>query len=129
MIRRCGVLMAGAALLGATVGFGLPPAAAQATSALPHPLVGAYYYLWNPENMATGTLRAHLDPPQQPPAALVNSESPETAARDICNGPSGRHQLLRGRLVAVRSRLFRSRLRAGRRSHEGLSSPRPISTK
>ena len=47
------------------------------------PLVGAYYYLWNPENFSGGTLRGHLDPPQQPPASLVNSSSPRTAARDI----------------------------------------------
>jgi glycoprotein endo-alpha-1,2-mannosidase len=50
-----------------------------------HPLVGAYYYLWNPENFAGGTLRAHLVPPQLPAAALVNSTSPQTAARDITN--------------------------------------------
>ncbi len=49
------------------------------------PLVGAYYYLWNPENLSGGTLRSHLDPPQQPAASLVNSSSPRTAARDITN--------------------------------------------
>jgi glycoprotein endo-alpha-1,2-mannosidase len=49
------------------------------------PLVGAYYYLWNPENFAGGTLRAHLVPPQQPAGSLVNSRSPRTAARDITN--------------------------------------------
>ena len=38
-----------------------------------HPLVGAYYYLWNPENFAGGTLRAHLEPPQLPASSLVNS--------------------------------------------------------
>ena len=83
VFRRLGTLMAGGALLGATLGFGTSPAVAHTTSALPHPLVGAYYYLWNPENMATGTLRANLDPPQQPPASLVNSENTRTAARDI----------------------------------------------
>src|ERR1700733_9863276 len=50
-----------------------------------HPLVGAYYYLWNPENFAGGTLRAHLAPPQQPAGSLVNSQSPRTAGRDITN--------------------------------------------
>jgi glycoprotein endo-alpha-1,2-mannosidase len=50
-----------------------------------HPLVGAYYYLWNPENFAGGTLRAHPVPPQQPAGSLVNSLSPRTATRDITN--------------------------------------------
>ena len=54
-------------------------------SASVHPLVGAYYYLWNPENFAGGTLRAHLVPPQLPAASLVDSQSPQTAARDITN--------------------------------------------
>lgn len=48
-----------------------------------HPLVGAYYYLWNPENLTSGTLREHLAPPQQPAASQVDSSSPHTAARDI----------------------------------------------
>jgi hypothetical protein len=52
------------------------------------PLVGAYYYLWNPENFSGGTLRAHLVPPQLPADSLVNSQSPETAARDIANARS-----------------------------------------
>ena len=56
-----------------------------ATSPGVRPLVGAYYYLWNPENLAGGTLRAHLVPPQQPAGSLVNSQSPRTAARDITN--------------------------------------------
>ena len=47
------------------------------------PLVGAYYYLWNPENLSTGTLRSHLVPPQQPAAAQVDSSNPRIAARDI----------------------------------------------
>jgi glycoprotein endo-alpha-1,2-mannosidase len=49
------------------------------------PLVGAYYYLWNPENFADGTLRAHLVPPQVPASSMVNSQSRQTAARDITN--------------------------------------------
>jgi glycoprotein endo-alpha-1,2-mannosidase len=60
-------------------------AAPASTSSSIHPLVGAYYYLWNPENFAGGTLRAHLEPPQVPTSAEVNSQSPQTAARDITN--------------------------------------------
>ncbi len=56
---------------------------AQARPEILHPLVGAYYYLWNPQNFSGGTLRAHLMPPQQPPATQVDSSSPGTAARDI----------------------------------------------
>jgi hypothetical protein len=53
---------------------------------LSRPLVGAYYYLWNPDNLVDGiVLRSHLVPPQVPPADLVNSDSPRTAARDIAN--------------------------------------------
>jgi hypothetical protein len=50
-----------------------------------HPklLVGAYYYSWNPENLDSGTLRAHLVPPQRPPDALINSADPAVAARAI----------------------------------------------
>jgi glycoprotein endo-alpha-1,2-mannosidase len=58
-----------------------PPAPASSL----HPLVGAYYYLWNPENFSGGTLRAHLVPPQFPSSSQVNSQSPQTAARDITN--------------------------------------------
>ena len=59
------------------------PVIAASTSV--RPLVGAYYYLWNPENFSGGTLRAHLVPSQQPADSLVNSRSPRTAARDITN--------------------------------------------
>jgi glycoprotein endo-alpha-1,2-mannosidase len=58
-------------------------APAQAAHRVVRPLVGAYYYLWNPENLSSGTLRAHLVPPQQPPASQVDSSNPHTAARDI----------------------------------------------
>ena len=74
--------------LGATLTVALVVAvSAPTTAASPavHPLVGAYYYLWNPENFAGGTLRAHLVPPQQPAASLVNSQSQRTASRDITN--------------------------------------------
>ena len=60
------------------------PAAAGGSPTV-HPLVGAYYYLWNPANFSGGTLRAHLNPPQLPASSLVNSQSPRTAARDITN--------------------------------------------
>ena len=63
----------------------LVPAPAGGASSSEHPLLGAYYYLWNPENFAGGTLRAHLVPPQLPADSLVNSQSPHTAARDIAN--------------------------------------------
>ena len=62
-----------------------PAASPPASRAAAHPLVGAYYYLWNPQNMATGAVRAHLVPPQTPPSPLVSSASPQTAARDIAN--------------------------------------------
>jgi glycoprotein endo-alpha-1,2-mannosidase len=61
----------------------VPTAGAAPESGLHHPLVGAYYYLWNPQNMATGTLRAHLSPAQAPSPGHVNSHDPRTAARDI----------------------------------------------
>jgi glycoprotein endo-alpha-1,2-mannosidase len=80
MMARC--------CLGAALGLALLVAAtlpASAKSPTVHPLVGAYYYLWNPENFAGGTLRAHLVPPQLPAGSLVNSQSPRTAARDITN--------------------------------------------
>jgi glycoprotein endo-alpha-1,2-mannosidase len=80
MMARCcvGAVVTASLLMAATL-----PAAA--TSPAAHPLVGAYYYLWNPENFAGGTLRAHLVPPQLPAGPLVNSQSPRTAARDITN--------------------------------------------
>jgi hypothetical protein len=48
-------------------------------------MVGAYYYLWNPQNLSDGSLREHLVPPQAPPAALVDDHDPRTAERDITN--------------------------------------------
>ena len=80
MMARCCV--------GVAVGLTLVVSAtlpAGARSPTVRPLVGAYYYLWNPENFAGGTLRAHLVPPQLPAGSLVNSQSPRTAARDITN--------------------------------------------
>jgi hypothetical protein len=90
---RRGAALAGAFVLvltvvGTAAGVGAAtraPAASQ-SDGLTRPLVGAYYYLWNPDNIVDGTtLRGYLDPPQVPPAALVNSDSPRTAARDIAN--------------------------------------------
>ncbi|HEY3842332.1 MAG TPA: glycoside hydrolase family 99-like domain-containing protein [Acidimicrobiales bacterium] len=46
-------------------------------------LVGSYYYLWFPQNLAQGTLRAHLIPPQGVNPALDQSTDPATAARSI----------------------------------------------
>jgi hypothetical protein len=48
---------------------------------LRHRRVGADYYPWNPENMTTGNLRAHLNPPQQPPASARSGwlENPAAA--------------------------------------------------
>lgn len=60
--------------------------AAQGHDGLTHPLVGAYYYLWNPENLiAGGSLRSQLVPPQQPPFELIDSNQTSTATRDIAN--------------------------------------------
>jgi glycoprotein endo-alpha-1,2-mannosidase len=75
-----------AAGAGAGAGAAKSGAAASKSDGLTRPLVGAYYYLWNPDNIVDGTtLRGHLIPSQVPPAALVNSDSPATAARDIAN--------------------------------------------
>ena len=42
-----------------------PPVPAPSEAARPRPSqVGAYYYLWNPENLSQGYLRGHLQPPQ-----------------------------------------------------------------
>ena len=79
MARYC---LAATAALALVLAASAPTTAASPTA---HPLVGAYYYLWNPENFSGGTLREHLVPPQQPAGSLVNSQSPRTAARDITN--------------------------------------------
>ena len=88
-LRRQAVLVACVVLTAAGAVVAGPASAAPApatASRIPvRPLVGAYYYLWNPENVATGTARAHLVPPQAPPPSLVNSANPQTAARDIAN--------------------------------------------
>src|SRR3984957_7062506 len=80
MMARCCL---GAALGVTFLVAAILPSAAKSPTV--YPLVGAYYYLWNPENFAGGTLRAHLVPPQLPAASHVNSQSPKTAARDITN--------------------------------------------
>jgi hypothetical protein len=69
----------------AVIGGPGPAASRPASRAAVHPLVGAYYYLWNPQNIATGAVRSHLVPPQAPPSSLVSSANPQTAARDIAN--------------------------------------------
>jgi hypothetical protein len=60
--------------------------ASSKSDGLTHPLVGAYYYLWNPENLiAGGSLRSQLAPPQTPPSGLIDSNRTPTATRDIAN--------------------------------------------
>ncbi|MGA8369753.1 MAG: glycoside hydrolase family 99-like domain-containing protein [Acidimicrobiales bacterium] len=46
-------------------------------------LVGSFYYLWFPQNLEEGTLRAHLVPPQGPNPATDVSANPATAAKAI----------------------------------------------
>ena len=47
------------------------------------PLFGAHYYHWYPGNWAAGTLRAQLDPPQQPLLGRYDSTDPAVAERHI----------------------------------------------
>jgi hypothetical protein len=49
----------------------------------PRPLVGAHYYHWYPGNWGHGTLRAQLDPPQQPELGLYDSNDPAVAEQHI----------------------------------------------
>ncbi|HEY1444396.1 MAG TPA: glycoside hydrolase family 99-like domain-containing protein [Acidimicrobiales bacterium] len=81
------VLVAAAtAALGAGGGAASAASAASKSDGLTHPLVGAYYYLWNPENLiAGGSLRSQLVPPQRPPFGLIDSNKTQTATRDIAN--------------------------------------------
>jgi hypothetical protein len=46
-------------------------------------LVGSYYYQWFPQNLAEGTLRADLVPPQGPNPKTDVSSNPRTAERAI----------------------------------------------
>ena len=81
-----------------------PPAqAAQAAHQTVRPLVGAYYYLWNPENLSSGTLR-DLVPPQQPPASQAGLERSSHRGPRHRHGPARRDRFLRHRLVALRPR-------------------------
>ena len=80
------LLVAGAAgVAGASPTSTTSTTAPRPADGLTRPLVGAFYYLWNPQNIATGALRSHLVPSQTPPSSLVNSSSPRTADRDIAN--------------------------------------------
>ena len=95
--------------LGAAVGLTLVAAAtlpAAATAPTVHPLVGAYYYLWNPENFAGGTARG----PSGPAAAARRFARQLTEPADGRQGhherPPGRDQLLRHGLVALRPGLL-----------------------
>jgi len=93
-MRRRAWVLAGAALL--VAGLASSPGAGAATASaasasgshdgLTRPLVGAYYYMWNPENLiAGGSLRQQLVPPQRPPFGLIDSNQTSTATRDIAN--------------------------------------------
>ncbi|MBT3294202.1 MAG: hypothetical protein HN919_04490 [Verrucomicrobia bacterium] len=46
-------------------------------------LVGAHYHVWYPKNFSQGTLRARLDPPQQPVRGRYDSTDPATAEQHI----------------------------------------------
>ena len=81
------VLVVAAATASSGAGAGGAGASSAARSdGLTRPLVGAYYYLWNPENLiAGGSLRSQLLPPQRPPFGLIDSNKTQTATRDIAN--------------------------------------------
>ena len=49
------------------------------------PLVGAYDYLWNPENFSGGTLRGPSGPAAAAAGVPRELEQPRTVARDITN--------------------------------------------
>ena len=51
-----------------------------ASTLAPRPLVGAHYYHWYPGNWSAGTLRAQLDPPQEP--VLGQYDSTDTAVAE-----------------------------------------------
>jgi hypothetical protein len=84
-------VLLGACGTGAAADHGLPleRAAVAATPtdqelALPRrPLVGAHYYHWYPGNWGAGTLRAQLDPPQEPELGFYDSSDPAVAERHI----------------------------------------------
>jgi hypothetical protein len=93
---RHSLVLAGAAMLvaglAATPGAGAAKTASASSGSagghdgLTRPLVGAYYYMWNPENLiAGGSLRQQLVPPQEPPSGLIDSNQTSTATRDIAN--------------------------------------------
>lgn len=70
----------------ASLGARAASAASRSHDGLTRPLVGAYYYMWNPENLiAGGSLRQQLVPPQRPPFGLIDSNKTSTATRDIAN--------------------------------------------
>lgn len=74
-----GVLLAAATCSGV----GAPAGAAPAVRHPPRLLVGAYYYLWWPQNLSEGTLRGHLVPSQAPAPSFDASANPATAERAI----------------------------------------------
>jgi hypothetical protein len=73
------VLLVAAATASSGAG-GAGASSAARSDGLTRPLVGAYYYLWNPENLiAGGSLRSQLVPPQRPPFGLIDSNKTQTA--------------------------------------------------
>ena len=60
-------------------------AGAQRLTSSPKLLVGAYYSMWYPQNLAQGYLREHLIPSQPIASSQINSDSPLVAEQDITN--------------------------------------------
>jgi len=54
-----------------------------ASTLAPRPLVGAHYYHWYPGNWSAGTLRAQLEPPQEPVLGLYDSTDTTVAEQHI----------------------------------------------
>lgn len=82
----CGVVRARTALRATQAQTATASRASARTQALP--LIGAYYYLWYPENLAQGSLGSHLVPPAGPAPADEVSASPDDAARAISQATS-----------------------------------------
>lgn len=82
MFRRPVGGLAAALALAVTLLFVHGPALAD-RDVSPNHLVGAYYYLWYPENFDQGFLRAKLIPPQKPALGKYFSLYPKKVARHI----------------------------------------------
>ena len=77
VFRRLGALMTCATLVGP---WDSTRRVGGADERAPSSVGRRLHYLWNPENLATGTLRAHLDPPRHPPP-IVEFPAPKPRAR------------------------------------------------